>query len=130
MLRLAEPTPDAWLTEVGAGRDLAGRLERGTHDTGESALSFVTEKGDAFVVVNVPAGGIIGRNVQATAYPVVPSWSLRKGTEHFLWVICPGSSADIWEWRGRSNAGLPSDIYADAESGQLRLQGSQRGRRC
>jgi hypothetical protein len=122
MLRLAEPTPDAWLMEVGAGRDLAGRLERGTHATGESELSFVTEKGDTFAVVNVPAGKIIGRTIQATAYPVVPSPSLRKATEQFLWVICPCSSADIWKWRSRANAGLPSDIYADAESGQLRLR--------
>jgi hypothetical protein len=123
-MRLAEATNDAWLMEVRAGQDLAGRFERGTDDTRELALSFVTEMGHAFAVVNDPAGAFVGRSVQATAYPVVPSPSLENAAERYLWVICPCSSADVWKWRGCPNAGLPSDIYADAESGQLRLRQS------
>lgn len=47
-LRLIEVTPDAELVEVGRGQRLCGRFERGTSDTGESRLAFVTEKATRF----------------------------------------------------------------------------------
>jgi hypothetical protein len=117
-MRLVEATPDAWLIEVGAGHHLSGRLERGTGGAGVSALSFVAENGDTFLVVNHPAGATVGRNVKVLTYPVRPT--LPRSTGQYHWVLGPRSSADLWEWRGRPHAGLPCDVYVDAESGQFR----------
>jgi hypothetical protein len=119
-MRLVEVTPDAWLTEVGAGYHLSGRFEHGPGDSREPPLSFVTEKGDTFLVANNPAGATVGCTVQALAYPVQPSPCASRSPQQFLWVICPWSYAELWELRGRPHAGLPSDVYLDAESGQLR----------
>jgi hypothetical protein len=100
-MRPVEVTGDAELLEVGAGFDLRGRFERGTGDTGKSMLSFVTEKGDAFVVANDPAGVSVGPSVKVWAHPVQPSPSIQKPPGPYLWIICPYSAADLWEWRGR-----------------------------
>jgi hypothetical protein len=59
-MRLVQVTPDAKLVEVGGGQHLCGRFERGTSETGESMVSFVTEEGDAFLVANDPAGATVG----------------------------------------------------------------------
>ena len=98
-MRLAEVTPDAELVEVGRGHHLCGRFERGTSDTGQSMLSFVTEKGDTFLVANDPAGATIGRSVKVWAYAVQPSPSIPRLPGRYLWIICPCSAADLWEWR-------------------------------
>ncbi len=100
-LRLVEVTPDAELVEVGPGLRLGGRLERVTSDTGESMFSFVTEKGDVFLVANDPAGATVGRNVDVWAYLVKPSPSIRRPSRQYLWIICSCSASDLWEWRGR-----------------------------
>jgi hypothetical protein len=99
-MRLVEVTPDAQVVEVGARQKLSGRFERGTSDTRESSLSFVTEK-DTFLVSNDPAGAALGRSVEVWAYPVQPSPSIPRPPEQYLWIICPYSSADLWEWRER-----------------------------
>lgn len=98
-MRLVEVAPDAKLVEVGAGQPLCGRFEGGASDVGESALSFVTEKGDAFLVANDPAGATVGRSVEVWAYPVQPS--IPRLPEKYLWIICPRSAADDWAWRRR-----------------------------
>jgi hypothetical protein len=123
-MHLAEPTPDAWLLEVRAGYRLSGRLEHGAGDGGESALSFVAQSGDHFCVVNDPAGAAVGRGVEVVAYPVLPCMPAPRPRERYLWVICPYSTADLWEWRRRPEAGLPGDVYVDAASGQLRRRQS------
>jgi len=100
-LRLVDVTPDAELVEVGPGRFLNGRLERGTSDVTEPMLSFVTEKGDVFLVANEPAGAVVGQSVEVWAYPVHPATSVQTSPGQSLWIICPCSDADIWAWRGR-----------------------------
>ena len=100
-MRLVEVTPDAKLVEVGGGQPLCGRFERGTSETGESMVSFVTEEGDAFLVTNDPAGATVGPSVKVWAYPVQPSPSIPRPREQYLWIICPCSAADLWEWRER-----------------------------
>jgi hypothetical protein len=118
LMRLVEVTPDAWLSEVGAERYLTGCLGRVTGGAGESALSFITETGDAYRVANDPVGAKIGCSVKVLAYSVLAP--LPTPAEPSLWIICPHSSADLWEWRGRAHAGLAYDIFVDTESGQLR----------
>jgi len=100
-MRLVEVTGDAELVEVGAGRDLRGRFERAPGDTGEATVSFVTEKGDVFLVANDPAGASVGRTVEVWAYPVQLSASIPRPSGQYLWIICPYSAADLWEWRER-----------------------------
>ena len=100
-MRLVEVTPDAELVEVGPRQDLCGQFELGASDTGESALSFVTEQGDAFLVANDPAGASVGRRTEVRAYPVQRSPSIPGHPAQYLWIICPYSAADLWEWRGR-----------------------------
>ncbi len=119
-MRLAEATPDAWLTEVGEEQRLAGRFERGAGDGGEAALSFVTEEGVAFLVANEPPGAAAGGRVEVTAYPVLPTPSSARRLRQSLWVICPYTHKETWEWRRRPDAGLPCGVYVDADSGQLR----------
>jgi hypothetical protein len=121
-MRLAEASPDAWLIEVGGAQHLSGRFERGTGDAGESALSFVTEKGDTFLVTNNPAGATIGCLVDALAYPVQLSPCMTRFPQQSLWVICPWSYADLEALRSRRHAGLPSNVYPDRASGQLRCR--------
>jgi len=99
-MRLVEVRPDAELVEVAAGRHLFGRFERSTSD---AMLTFVTEKGESFLVANDPAGATVGRSVKVWAYPVQSSPSI-PGPQHRqgLWIICPMNSyADLWEWRER-----------------------------
>ena len=100
-MRLVEVTPDGELVDVGPRHRLSGRLERVTSDTGELTFSFVTEKGDVFLVANDPAGATIGQNVEVWAYPVKPSPSIRRSPGQYLWITCPYSAADLWEWRRR-----------------------------
>jgi hypothetical protein len=119
-MRLAVAAADAWLTEVGAGQFLSGRFDGSTGDAGESRLSFVTEAGDAFLVVNNPAGATIGCTVQALVYPVRPTTSLEKPSQQYLWVICPWSYAELWSQRRGPDAGLPHGVFVDAETGQVR----------
>src|SRR5262245_4085276 len=98
--------PDGEIVEVGRGHRLRGRLQRGTSDTGKSMLFFVTENGDTFLVANDPAGATVGRSVEVWAYPVKQSSSMQEPRGQYLWIICPYSAADLWEWRGRRCAPL------------------------
>ncbi len=109
-MRLVEATSDAELLEVGPGDRVSGRLERVTSDTGESTFSFVTEKGDVFLVANDPASAAIGQNVDVLAYPVKPSPSIRRPSGKYLWIICPCSGADLWEWRRRRSVNGSTDF--------------------
>jgi hypothetical protein len=68
-MRLVEVTPDAQLVEVGEEQHLSGRFKGGTSVTGQSILSFVTEKGTTFLVANQPVGLTTGRDVRVLAYP-------------------------------------------------------------
>jgi len=94
-MRLVEVRPDAELVEVGASHELSGRFERGAGE----ALSFITDRGDRFLVFNDPAGANIGQSVEVSAYPVRPS--IPVSTEAYLWVICPCSMGELWAWRER-----------------------------
>ncbi len=100
-MRLVGAAPDAQLVEVGAPQKLSGRFERGTSVSQQSSLYFVTENGDTFLVFNDPARATLGRNVDVWAYPVQPPPSIPRPPEEYLWVICPSSPADLWEWRAR-----------------------------
>jgi hypothetical protein len=100
-LRLIEITPDTQLVGIGTRHELSGRFERGASDRLESTLSFVTEKGDSFLVFNDPVGMTVGRSVEVLAYPVQPSPSISRSSEEYLWIICPYSMADLWAWRER-----------------------------
>ena len=119
-MRLVEEAADAWLTDVGPGHLLSGRFDGGTSDAGECPLSFVTGTGDAFRVANNPAGATIGCTVHALAYAVRLSPRIGRILQQYLWVICPWSYAELWGLRGRPDAGLPRDVYVDAERGQVR----------
>jgi hypothetical protein len=119
-MRLVEAAPDAELIEVGAGQQLTGRFELRTSHTGESTLSFVTEKGDRFLVANDPVGATVGQSVEVQAYPVQPSPSIPKCPGQYVWITCRCSTADIWEWRDRPHTSFPRDLNVDAESGKLR----------
>lgn len=100
-MRLERLTPEAELEEVGEGRHLHGRFQRGMNETGDSTLSFVTEEGNAYLVANDPAGATLGHAVEVWAYPVQPSRSIPGSPERYLWIISPCSSHDLWEWRRR-----------------------------
>jgi hypothetical protein len=119
-MRLVEVTTDAWLIGIEEPQHLSGRFDGGTSEAKEPALSFVTEKGDTFLVANNPAGATAGCTVKALVYPVKLSPDTSASPHPCLWVICPWSYADLWELRGRPHAGLPRGVYVDAESGQLR----------
>jgi hypothetical protein len=120
-MRLVDATPDAWLMEVGAAQHLAGRFEDAT-GARESALSFVTEKGESFLVANNPAGATVGCTVKVLTYRVQPSPYISRSPQQYLWVIGPCSYADLEELHGRLNAGLPRGVYQDNESGQFRCR--------
>jgi len=100
-VRLVEGPDDAQLFEVGAPYNLRGRFQLGPADTGESMLSFVTEKGEVFVVANEPAGVRMNISLQVSAYPVQLSPALQRPPERYLWIICPYSADDLWKWRNR-----------------------------
>jgi hypothetical protein len=105
-MRLVTVTPDAQLVEVEEEQHLSGRFKVGTSDGGKAILSFVTETGTTFLVANEPAGWIAGRDVSVSAYPVQPYPLTPKSPEQYLWIICPYSAQDLWEWRGRSRTEL------------------------
>lgn len=120
-MQLAEPAPDAWLTEVGAAQELSGRFEhRIEGETAESEFSFMTEHGEAFPVINNPAGMAVDKFVNTLAYPVQPSPILSRRLRQPHWVICPFSYAQLQKLRDGPNGGLPNDIYLDVVSGQVR----------
>jgi hypothetical protein len=96
-----EITEDLELVEVGAPYGLRGQFAFGAADTGESMLSFVTEKGDAFAVANDPAGRSVGASVEVWAYPVQLAPTIHRARARYLWIVCPCSAAELWEWRGR-----------------------------
>jgi len=98
-MRLKQVTADAKLVEVGAAQELSGLFQRGMSESGDSTLSFVTDEGDTFLVLNHPAGMTVGRRVEVRAYPVQRPPSNSRPAARYLWVICPCSAADIWEWR-------------------------------
>jgi hypothetical protein len=100
-MRLVEVAANAELIEVGPGHHLSGRFNRRKGDAGESMLGFVARSGDAFLVFNDPAGATVGRDVEVEAYCVKLSPAVRKPSGQYLWVICPYSMADLWEWRER-----------------------------
>ena len=100
-MQLVEVKPAAEFVEVGARQDLFGRFERGTSETGESTLSFVTEDGAPFLVANDAAGMTVGSRVEVWAYSIQPSPLGLRPPGQYLWIICPHSAADIWEWRKR-----------------------------
>jgi len=120
LMRLAKGRGGAWLTEIGPGQTLTGCFKGAMRNVGQSPLSFVTEIGDTFQVVNNPAGVIIGCTVQALCYPVQLSPRVAKTHQPYFWVICPWAYAELWELRERPDAGLPPDVYVDADSGQVR----------
>jgi hypothetical protein len=91
----------AELVEIGPGHRISGHLGREVTDPRESTLSFVSEKGDSFLVANDPAGAILGRNVEVWAYPVQMSPTAKRLLGQYLWIICPYSAAELWEWRKR-----------------------------
>jgi len=93
-MRLVTVTPDAQLVEVGEEQHLSGRFKVGTNDSGESVLSFVTEKGTTFLVANEPAGLIVGRDVKILAYSVQPYRLTPQSPEQYLWILCPCSVQD------------------------------------
>jgi len=103
-MRLVTVTPDAQLVEVGEEQQISGRFKVGTSDRGESILSFVTDEGTTFLVANEPAEMVADRDVRVSAYPVEPYPTTPKSTKHYLWIICPYSTQDLWDWRGRSRA--------------------------
>jgi hypothetical protein len=100
-MRPVEVTADAELVEVGAGFDLRGRFQCAPGDAGESTLFFVSNSGDTFAVANHPAGASVGPSVDVWVYPVQPSPSIHRPSGRYLWIICPHTAADLWEWRGR-----------------------------
>lgn len=104
-MELGAPAPDAWLTEVGPAQELAGRFEHATGAAVESELSFLTNNGDAFCVVNNPAGLAVEDHVNVLAYPVRLSPRISKGLRQSLWVICPWSYAQLGKLRDGQNGG-------------------------
>jgi len=100
-MQLVEVTPDAQFVEVGRCHTLRGRLERDATATGESTLTFVTENGEASVVVNDPAGSKLGLSVEVKAYAVRHCSSSPKPHRQYVWIICPYSMAELEDWRRR-----------------------------
>jgi hypothetical protein len=124
-MQLAESAPDAWLTEVGPPQALTGRFQREVGCTGEEySWAFLTENDKLFQVANKPAGATIGGTVSALAYSVNLSHSAGESSGQFLWVICPWSYAQLGELRNGPNGGLPTKVYKDTMSGQLRWRPS------
>ena len=124
-MHLAEETADAWLTEVGAAQELAGRFEHSIEgEAAESEFSFVTEHGDAFQVINNPAGMAVDQFVETLAYPVQLSPGFSRSVRQSLWVICPISSEQLQRRRDDPTGGLPNDVYLDVVNGQVRSRGA------
>jgi hypothetical protein len=123
-MKITEPPADAWLIEVGPRQELAGTFEHTTDpEAAESELSFITETGDAFRVVNNPAGMAVNQFVNTLAYPVQLSPCASRSPQQSLWVICPWSYAQLGKLRDGPNAGLPRSVDIDAVSGQVRCRG-------
>ena len=121
-MQLAGPSPDAWLTEVGAAQELAGHFEhRIDCETSQSELSFVTEHG-AFQVVNNPAGMSVDESVDTLAYPVQLSPNVWRGVRQGIWVITHFSYAELGQLRDGPTGGLPNGVHLDLVSGQVRCR--------
>lgn len=97
-MRPLAPTPDADIVEIGEVLKLRGQFRRDTGANFNSRLSFVTEQGESFLVVNDPAGAKFGSRIEVSAYPVKRSSSNADSSQRHLWVICPHSLLDIEEW--------------------------------
>jgi hypothetical protein len=120
-MQLAEWAADAWLTEVGAAQELAGRFKHSIEGEGaESGFSFVTEHGDAFQVINNPAEMAVDQFIETLAYPVQLSPGFSRRLRQTLWVICPVSYEQLQRRRDDPNGGLPNDVYLDVVNGQVR----------
>jgi hypothetical protein len=99
-MRPVEVTPDVQVLEIRAEQELSGRFER-DRAIPESPLAFVTDDGRTFSVFNDPAGVVFGKCVEVSAYPVQPGPAARRSAREYLWIVCPYSMADLWEWRKR-----------------------------
>jgi hypothetical protein len=126
-MQLAESALDAWLKEVGEPQYLTGRFQPGFGGpAAEHELSFLADSGDAFRVANIPAGAAMWEVVEVLTFPVKLSQCVPGCSQQSLWVICPWSYAQLEELRNGANGGLPSNVYMDATSGQVRCKpGSQ-----
>jgi hypothetical protein len=100
LVRPIEVTPDVQITEIRAPNALSGRFERDSAIP-ESTLSFVTDDGNTFTVINDAPGMVLGADVKVSAYPVQLLPRLRRFAREYLWVVCPYSMKDLWEWRKR-----------------------------
>jgi hypothetical protein len=99
-MRLVEISSSSELAEVGPSQHLSGRFERRANANG-STLFFVTDRGDTLLVVNDPAGAIVGRHIEVLGYPVQLSPSIPRPPGRWFWIICPCSMEDLWVWRER-----------------------------
>lgn len=96
------PPDEELVLELAAAHHLFGRFERSASDTEGSILTFITEKGESFLVANDPVGATVGCAVKVWAYPFQSSPSIRgPQPRQRLWIICPYSYDDLWEWRKR-----------------------------
>jgi hypothetical protein len=91
----------AGIVQVGPERRLRGRFERISTDPDRRELLFMTSDGDTFHVVNDPAGATVSADIEVSAFDVNRLPLASSGVPH-LWVVCPHSIADLWEWRRRS----------------------------
>jgi hypothetical protein len=98
-MRVSEVTTDVEFVEVGPGHHLRGQFEPATSAGADSKLSFVTDDRKAFLVANDPAGLRCGIDVAVWAYPIQAPTARHGLAGPYLWVICPHSAADLWEWR-------------------------------
>jgi hypothetical protein len=121
-MRVAGLAPDAWLIDVGPPQEFAGRFKHSANEAAETELSFLTENGDTFRVVNNPAGMAVNEVVNVLAYPIQLSPCVSRRLRVSLWVVCPWSYAQLEKLRGGPNGGLPNDVYIDAVSGQIRCR--------
>ena len=98
-MRVSDVSADVEFVEIGAGHNLKGRFERATGADDDSKLSFVTADRKAFLVANDPAEVKCGTDVAVWAYPIQAPTARHGLAGPYLWVICPHSAADLWEWR-------------------------------
>jgi hypothetical protein len=100
-MRIDDTASGATILDVGPERRLRGRFEPISADPDRPGLIFMTADGETFHVVNDPAGSTVSVDVEVSAYDVsLPPSPTSSGIAH-LWVVCPHSFADLWEWRRR-----------------------------
>ena len=98
-LRVAEITNDVQVIEVGSEKRLRGRLEFDLSDSSGPSLAFIGDAGEAFTCFNHPPGLVFGRIIEISAFPLLTGPAAATSKLAFIWVICPHSSAHLWEWR-------------------------------